>query len=109
MSRSPRGLCVCLVTCPTQRVSRTLAREMVRAHAAACVNILGPAESLFWWQGRLDRAREYVLIIKTTRRQIAALRRMLKQHHPYTVPELVALPISDGLPTYLRWIRASCP
>ena len=81
---------------------------MVRAHAAACVNLLGPAESLFWWQGRIERAREQLLIAKTTFRRLPALRRLLKRHHPYSVPELVALPIRDGLPDYLQWVRASC-
>ena len=103
-----RGLCVVLITCPSKPVALKLARWMIRGHAAACVNVLGPAESIFWWQGRVDHAREYLLIVKTARQNLPALRRGLTARHPYTVPELVALPISDGLPAYLDWVRSSC-
>ncbi len=101
-------LCVALITCPSKAVARKLARQMVREHSAACVNILGDAESLFWWRGKVERTREQLLIVKTTRRKIPALRQLLRAQHPYTVPELVVLPIRDGLPAYLRWVQRSC-
>lgn len=107
-ARAARGLCVVFITCPTKAVAQRLARTMVRRHSAACVNILGPAESLFWWQGTVDRAREWLLVVKLTRRRLPAVKQLLTQQHPYTVPELVALPISDGLPAYLSWVHASC-
>ena len=107
-TRGARGLCVAFVTCPSHTVARRLAAMMVRTHAAACVNIIGPLTSLFWWQGKMDRAREYLLMVKLTRRKIAAVRQLLRRHHPYTVPELVTLSVTDGLPAYLAWVRASC-
>lgn len=107
-SPAARGIVVALVTCPSKTVAQRLAQWMVRSHGAACVNMLGPATSFFWWQGEMDRAREYLLIIKTTRNKLPALRRGLQARHPYTVPEFVVFPVSDGLPSYLRWVRLSC-
>ncbi len=96
-----------LVTCPTRRQAQRLADALVRRKLAACVNI-GPAvDSRFWWQGKLDRAREVLLFIKTTRAALEPLRRAVVALHPYDVPELIALPIRHGHPPYLRWLRAS--
>ena len=107
MKRS-RACYVVLITCPTGRVATRLARLMVRQHVAACVNILSHVRSHFWWQGKVTYASEQPLVVKTTAAKITPLRQLLKQHHPYTVPELVALPIRAGLPAYLDWVRASC-
>jgi periplasmic divalent cation tolerance protein len=71
------------------------------------VNIMGPAESSFWWQGKIDRAREYLLLIKTRTSQFVRLRQFLERHHPYSVPEIVALPIEKANAPYLNWIRNS--
>ena len=71
------------------------------------MNILGPAESLFWWQGKIDRAKEFLLLIKTRSAHFKGLRRFLEKNHPYTVPEIVALPIEEGNASYLNWIKKS--
>ena len=107
-SAAARGCYVVLITCPSHTVARTLARWMIAGHHAACVNILGPAESLYWWKGRVERAQEYLLIVKTTRRNLPTLERGLIKRHPYTVPECIALPIAAGLRPYLAWLHASC-
>jgi periplasmic divalent cation tolerance protein len=99
---------VVLITCPTVTVAKRLARGMVRAHLAACVNVVAGVQSYFWWQGRVDHAKERLLIVKTVSRQLPALRRYITQHHPYTVPELIAVPVRSGLPAYLTWVRSSC-
>jgi len=65
-------------------------------------------ESQYWWQGRVERARETLMIIKTSRRRLAAAMRHLAGLHPYTVPELIALPIVAGGRPYLRWLREAC-
>ena len=96
-----------LVTCPTQAVGRRLAERLVKAHLAACVNLLPRVESTFWWQGRIERCREALLIIKTSAARFERLRRAVIRLHPYEVPEVIALPIAAGHPPYLRWLSAS--
>lgn len=106
MARRTQCLVV-LVTCPTRHVATRLATTLVRARLAACVNLVSGVSSLFWWQGRVDRAREILLMIKTTARRFEALRRAVQQLHPYDVPEIISLPIGQGHPAYLAWIAES--
>ncbi len=97
---------VVLVTCPTRAVAQRIALRVIGQRLAACVNILPGIESVFWWQGRVDRAREVLLLIKTTARRFEALRRAMLLLHPYQVPEVIALPIVKGHTPYLRWVQS---
>ena len=98
---------VVLVTCPTRPHATRLAKTLIAQRLAACVNILPQAQSLFWWEGRVDRATETLLIIKTTARRFEQLRSAIRTGHPYDVPEIIALPIIRAHQPYLRWIRDS--
>jgi periplasmic divalent cation tolerance protein len=101
---------VVLVTCPTRAVARRIATALVTKRLAACVNVVPGIESTFRWQGKVDRCREILLIIKTAAPRLAALRRAVVRLHPYDVPEVIALPLVDGHPPYLRWVhRAVSP
>jgi periplasmic divalent cation tolerance protein len=91
---------------PDRAAAETLARMLVEQRLAACVNILAPCASVYRWQGQLETASEVPLLIKTTRDRYAALEAAVRACHPYTLPELIALPISAGLPDYLSWIAA---
>lgn len=104
--RRPSPVVVVLVTCPAGP-ARRLARALVQRRAAACVNVLPGATSWFRWQGKIERAGESLLIIKTTARRCAALRRLIVALHPYEVPEILALPVADAHPPYQRWVVAS--
>ncbi len=95
---------VVLVTCPTPAVARRLAQHLVTKRLAACVNIIPGVESLFWWQGKLDRCREALLVIKTTADGFERLRRAIRQQHPYHAPEIIALPVLRGHRPYLNWV-----
>ena len=79
----------------------------MRRRLAACVNIIRGVESTFRWQGRVDRCREVLLVIKTTAARFDALRRAVLMEHPYDVPEVIALPILAGHRPYLEWVSAS--
>ena len=96
---------VVLVTCPTRAVARRLANRLVKDRLAACVNALPGIESTFWWQGRVDRCREVLLVIKTTAGRFPLLKRTVTQLHPYEVPEVIALPLVAGHRPYLAWVR----
>ncbi|MBI4115717.1 MAG: divalent-cation tolerance protein CutA [Candidatus Omnitrophica bacterium] len=105
----PSGFIVVLTTLPSRAKARQLARLILSQKLAACVNLLGPAESFFWWQGKIDHAKEFLLIIKTRTSRFSLLRRFLEKHHPYDVPEIISLIIRDGNDAYLQWLKVSTP
>ncbi len=80
---------------------------MVEMRLAACVNILAPCRSVYRWQGNVQEDGEIPLIIKTTVELYPALETYLRQRHPYDLPEIVALDISQGMPEYLSWVAES--
>ena len=97
---------VVLVTCGSLAEARRIARKVVSKHLAACVNIiLSPVESFYAWKGNLEKAREYLLVIKTTAKRLADLEREVKRLHSYDVPEFIALPIVAGSGSYLSWLE----
>jgi periplasmic divalent cation tolerance protein len=83
-----------------------LARGLVEARLAACVQVLGPIASTYRWQGAVETAEEWLCLAKTTRQRFAALAAHVDAHHPYDVPELVATPVTAGSDAYLRWVTA---
>ena len=80
-----------------------MARTLVDERLAACVSLLGEATSIYRWQGAVETAQEVPLLIKTTTTRWPALRDRIAALHPYEVPEILALPVTDGLPAYLAW------
>ena len=99
---------VVLVTCGTLSEGRRIARHVVSAKAAACVNIiLSPVESFYTWKGKLEKAREYLLVIKTTGPRLAKLEKEVKRLHSYDVPEFIAFKVAEGSGSYLTWLGSS--
>lgn len=92
---------------PDQASAEALAAVLVDGRLAACVNILAPCRSVYEWQGATERADEVPLLIKTSEARYPALAAAIHAHHPYEVPELIAVPISYGLPAYLAWLAAA--
>lgn len=99
--------CVVLVTTPSRAVSEKLSKGLVKGRLAACVNLVPGIGSRYRWKGKIETAREELLIIKSRRDRLAKLTRWVKAHHPYKVCEVIALPIADGNADYLRWIDQS--
>ena len=100
-----RKYVVMLVTAPSVASARKIARALLDARAAACVNIVPRIESHYRWQGKIESTHEVLLLIKTAQVKTAQVTRLVRHIHPYQVPEIIALPISHGLPAYLRWIE----
>jgi len=99
---------VVLVTCGSLREARRIARGVVEARLAACANIVSaPVESVYRWKGKVERAREFLLVIKTTAKRLGVLEKEVKRLHSYEVPEFIALPIVAGSREYLRWLGES--
>ena len=94
-----------LVTCANLVQAKLIARSVVEKRLAACVNIVrSPIESHYRWQGKVERAREGLLLIKTTARKLGGLEREVKRLHAYDNPEFIALPITGGSKAYLDWL-----
>ncbi|MBI4742655.1 MAG: divalent-cation tolerance protein CutA [Betaproteobacteria bacterium] len=91
---------------PDRAAAEALAATLVEERLAACVNILAPCRSVYRWQSQIETADEVPLLIKTTRSCYATLEAAVRARHPYEIPELIALPIGDGLPDYLAWVAA---
>jgi periplasmic divalent cation tolerance protein len=98
-----------LTNLPDGDSARAVARHLVSARLAACINILAPCRSVYRWDGRLEEAEEIPMLIKTNDECYAALEAAIREKHPYEVPEIVALPIDRGLPAYLAWLAAETP
>lgn len=99
---------VVLVTCGSPREAKRIAKALVDARLAACVNILqAPVVSVYRWKGKVESAKETLLIIKSVRSKFPALERAIKRIHSYDVPEIIALPIAAGSSDYLAWIADS--
>ena len=96
---------ILFVTSPDRETSLRLARGLVEARLAACVNILPGATSVYRWKGKVCEEGEEVLLVKTTRERTEALLRYLGEHHPYEVPEGLAVDVAEGWPPYLAWVR----
>jgi periplasmic divalent cation tolerance protein len=95
---------VVLSTCGSEEESARIAKRLVDQHLAACVNLIPRVRSFYRWQGKVEDATEWLLVIKTSRERFAALRTVLEGAHSYELPEVLALPIVDGSPNYLAWL-----
>ena len=95
-----------LTNCPDEAAADRIALALVEQRLAACVNRLAPVQSIYRWQGNVERATEVPLLIKTTRERYGDVEQAIRHLHPYEVPEIIALPISAGHAAYLRWIES---
>ena len=90
---------------PDQESARRLAHALIENRAAACVNILAECSSLYRWQEEMESAREIPLMIKTTQDAYSRVEALIRKLHPYELPEVIAVPVTGGLPGYLQWVR----
>lgn len=95
-----------LTNLPDRESAESLAQHLVEGQLAACVNILGPCRSVYRWKGSVEAADEVPLLIKTIEARYPALEAAIRERHPYEIPEIIAVPIVDGLPDYLAWLTA---
>src|SRR5207248_9717578 len=96
---------VVLTNLPDRETARTLARRLVEGRLAACVNIGASVESIYHWRGQIETGTEVPIAIKTRQVLYSEVEAAIRQIHPYDVPEVIALPISDGSAPYLDWIN----
>lgn len=101
------GCCQVTTTLPDSDAADRLAQILVRERLAACAQVAGPISSIYRWQGTVEQASECYCHLKTTMKQLPALRARIRELHPYEVPEIIAVPIVDGDASYLQWIEES--
>jgi len=94
------------ITAGSRDEAKKIGHALVEARLAACANVIDGMESVYWWEGKLTEDREAVLIVKTRAELVPAVTARVKALHSYAVPCVVALPILDGNPDYLKWVAA---
>lgn len=90
---------------PDRASAEALAGALIQARAAACVNIMAPCHSVYRWQGELETKEETPLFIKTTAARYADVERIIRDGHPYELPEILSIELQQGLPEYLSWLN----
>jgi len=104
---SARQYRIVLVTCGSIAEARRIGRNVVEKRLAACANLVPGVESIYTWKGKVERALEVLVLIKTTAKRLRELEREVKRAHSYDVPEFIVLPIIAGSQNYLAWLRES--
>ncbi len=95
-----------LTNLPDLLSAETMAATLVEGRLAACVNIFPPCRSVYRWKGVVETANEIPLLIKTTEARYSELESAIRAVHPYETPEIIAVPVTLGLPDYLAWVAA---
>ncbi len=96
-----------LITASNTKEAEKISKTLLKEKLAACVNTVPKVESRYWWKGRIEKAKESLLIVKTRKALVGAIIQKVKQIHSYTVPEVIALEIKQGNPDYLAWLDSS--
>ena len=97
-----------LSTFPDQESARRISNELVTKKLAACANILPGVESIYCWKEKIESGNETLMLFKLSEDRQSAFQEKLRSLHPYDVPEIIFVPISSGLPEYLRWVTENC-
>lgn len=100
---------VAFVTAPDDKVAKKLAKGLIEQKLAACVNIIPNIQSIYMWEGELNEDSEYLMMIKTRTSRFEELSKWIRDNHPYSVAEVISLPIKNGNPPYMKWLSESVP
>jgi periplasmic divalent cation tolerance protein len=100
---------VVLMTAPSAEIAESIVSKLVDERLIACGNITTPVTSIYMWQGVSERSAEVLVLLKTPGHALERVTERIAQLHPYDVPEVIALPVSHGLPAYLDWVQQSVP
>ncbi len=101
------GYILVFMTATSKNEAQKIAQALLEKRLIACANFLGPVESRFWWQGKIDSAKEYYVIMKSDEKLFKKLAATIAKMHSYKVPEILAVPIVKGWQPYLNWLKAS--
>jgi len=96
-----------LMTTVTKQEALKIVRSLLSKHLITCANTFGPVDSRFWWQGKIDKAKEFLVLMKSDEKLFEELSQTIKELHSYEIPEILAFPILKGWPPYLEWLNES--
>ena len=105
MNQAMNDILLVFTNLPDESSAEKLAQQLIEARAAACVNRLAPCTSTYRWRNNIESATEVPLLIKTTRAAYPRLEKLIREAHPYELPEIIAVPVDTGLPAYLSWVN----
>jgi len=97
---------VVIVTTPNKEEAEKIAHNLLEEKLVVCANIIGPVSSLFWWAGKVERAEEHIILMKSRFDLFEKLAEKVKAVHSYEVPEIIALPIVKGSNAYMKWLES---
>ena len=97
-----------LTNLPDLASAKVMAAQLIERRLAACVNVLSPCQSVYRWQGKVEQSEEIPVFIKTASQCYASVEAEIRELHPDEVPEIIAIPVTAGLPAYLQWIEQEC-
>jgi periplasmic divalent cation tolerance protein len=98
---------VCLITADSEITANKIAEVLIMGKLAACVNIIPKIKSVYWWNDKIEKSEEYLLVVKTKDVLIKDVIQVVKEHHTYSIPEVIFTDITDGNEDYLNWIGAN--
>lgn len=99
------GVIIIFITTPTLENAEKISDILIEKRLAACVSILGEVKSTFFWEGKIEKEKEYLVMIKTEDKIFDKVLNLIKSIHPYKVPEILALNVVTGNPDYIRWVK----
>lgn len=99
--------CIIFITTPSLREAKKISSALLEARLVACANMIKGVESLFRWQGKIDKSKEVLLVLKTRRRFFPAVSKLVKDEHSYQTPEIISFPLENIASDYRRWLDAS--
>src|SRR5579859_3613417 len=94
-----------MTTTDSEETAAWITRVVVEQRVAACAQVIGPITSTYWWEGKIETAKEWLCLIKSRQELYPQLEAAIREAHSYDVPEILAVPVTDGNPMYLNWIR----
>jgi periplasmic divalent cation tolerance protein len=97
-----------LSTFPDREAAQRISNQLVAEKFAACANIMPAIESIYRWKGKIETGSETLVFFKLSEDRQSAFQEKLRSLHPYEVPEIIFVPVSSGLPNYLRWVAENC-
>ncbi len=107
-SATGTDLVLILCNCPDEPVARHIAEQLLHSRLAACINLQAGVQSMYRWQGNIEQQTEVTLQIKAPQHHFNAISQTILTLHPYTVPEIIAIPLVQALPQYLDWLHEEC-
>lgn len=105
MAKKPEDVLVVMVTAANMEEATKISQGVVSARLAACATMIPAVNSMYWWEGKIVNDQESLIVLKTTQARYAELGKMIQTLHSYKVPEILALPVSEGVASYTQWVR----